>query len=121
MRASLLSLIFVCFLGSSDVRAREYTVECNGQRMDVDIHFLLPAARRREVLNWVESTAEALAGVFGRWPRNEWRVEVKPIGIYTSDPELHERAQSLARELSEREYIDPLPGLVADFETLLAG
>ena len=86
MRASLPSLILICFLGSSEVQAREYAIERDGQRMDVDIHFLLPAGRRQEVLNWVESTAEALAGVFGRWPRNEWRVEVKPIGIYTSDP-----------------------------------
>ncbi len=86
MRAFLPSLILICFLGSSEVQAREYAIERDGQRMDVDIHFLLPAGRRQEVLNWVESTAEALAGVYGRWPRDEWRVEVKPISLYTSDP-----------------------------------
>jgi hypothetical protein len=86
MRASLPSLILICFLGSGEVQAREYVIERNGQRMEVDIHFLLPAARRQRVLNWVESTADALAGVFGRWSRDEWRVEVKPVGLYTRDP-----------------------------------
>ncbi len=86
MRATLLSLIFAGLLNPLPAVARDYTIERDGQRLDVDIHFTLPNSREPAVLNWVESTAEALAKVYGRWPRDTWRVKVKPIGIYTRDP-----------------------------------
>jgi hypothetical protein len=86
MRAFLLSLFFAGLLGPAQAVSRDYSIERGGQRLDVDIHFTLPNSREPLVLNWVEFVAEALAGVYGRWPRDELRVEVKPIGVYTSDP-----------------------------------
>jgi len=86
MRLLLLSLFIAVVLNPGAAVAGEYTIERDEQRLEVDIHFTLPNSREPEVLSWVEFTAEALAGVFGRWPRDHWRVEVKPIGIYTNDP-----------------------------------
>jgi hypothetical protein len=70
---------------SGPAQAREYRFERDNQELVVDLHFMIPSARRQDVLNWVQSSAELLASVYGRWPRSNWRIEVTPMGLYTED------------------------------------
>jgi hypothetical protein len=86
MRFFILSLIFPALLGPTSVLAKEYPLQRDDQELVVDIHFLLPGNRKQEVLNWVEFVADSLAGVYGRWPRDSWRVEVTPVTLYSDDP-----------------------------------
>ena len=34
----------------------------------------------------LQLVADSLAGVYGRWPRDSWRVEVTPVTLYSDDP-----------------------------------
>ena len=86
MRCFILSLIVLGLLGPASVLAKEYALHRDDQELVVDIHFLLSERRKQEVLSWVEFIADSLAGVYGRWPRDSWRVEVTPISLYSDDP-----------------------------------
>jgi hypothetical protein len=86
MRFSILSLIFLGLLGPPSALAKEYALQRDDQELVVDIHFLLPGKRKQAVLSWVEFVADSLAGVYGRWPRDSWRVEVTPVTLYSDDP-----------------------------------
>jgi hypothetical protein len=82
----ILSLVFFSLLGPPPALAKEYALQRDDQELVVDIHFLLPGDRKKEVLSWVEFVADSLAGVYGRWPRDSWRVEVTPVSLYSKDP-----------------------------------
>jgi hypothetical protein len=84
MRVLVFTVLFLC-IGASQATAREHTFRHEDQQLVVDLHFLLPASRRQDVLAWIQTGADALASVYGRWPRSNLRIEVAPIGLYTSD------------------------------------
>jgi len=78
--------ILLLLLQIHPAQAKEFAIQRQEQLLTVDVHFSLFGSRRDDVLAWVESTADALAGVYGRWPRDEWRVKVRPITLFGSDP-----------------------------------
>jgi hypothetical protein len=86
MRFLILPLLLLGLLGSASLSAKEYALQRDDQELVVDIHFLVPGDRKKEVLSWVEFVADSLAGVYGRWPRDSWRVEVTPVSLYSKDP-----------------------------------
>ena len=86
MRIVLLMFFLATLLCSGHSFSRNYSIERDGQSLSVEIHSALPNDQKPQVLNWVKFVAEALAGVFGRLPRDELRVVVKPIEVYSSDP-----------------------------------
>ncbi len=60
--------------------------ERDGQVLEIDLDPRMSTRQRGEVTAWVQNTAEALAGVYGRWPRNSWRVRVRNYSSVGSDP-----------------------------------
>lgn len=63
----------------------EHAIKRGDQELVVETNLLFES-KEQAVLSWVGSTADALARVYGRWPRNRWRVEVTPIPLLLKDP-----------------------------------
>jgi hypothetical protein len=82
----LLALLLLVLPWSAGADARVYLYPRAGQVLEIDLDSGLAEGKHQEVLEWVRSTADALAGVYGRWPRDRWRVKVKAISGYGSDP-----------------------------------
>ncbi len=77
-------LLLLCF--SSPLMAERVYYERGEQRLEIDLSPQLPSYRHDEVLGWIRDTADALAAVHGRWPRDRWRVRVIPYNTRGSDP-----------------------------------
>jgi hypothetical protein len=77
-------LLLLCYLPAGN--AAEYTLKRAEQTIVIDTHFLFSDKRDQAIVSWIESVTSALASVYGRWPRDELRVEVSPIGVRTDDP-----------------------------------
>lgn len=82
---TLLAPLFLFFLASAPVLGKEYRLTQNDQVVVIDMHFLIPDGQREGVLNWLRFSTDALASVYGRWPRSEWRIEIAPISLYSDD------------------------------------
>ncbi len=83
----LASCLLLCLLlAAPPALCEEHVLRRAGQELVVDTHLLLFGQREKHVLNWVEHSADALASVLGRWPRDDWRVEVTPVSLMSSDP-----------------------------------
>jgi hypothetical protein len=83
---SVVLLPLLLLLLSPLAEAKYYFYERQGQVLEIDLNPRLAQSERDKVLAWVQSTADALASVYGRWPRDRWRVRVKPVSGYGSDP-----------------------------------
>ncbi|MFT4613275.1 MAG: hypothetical protein ACI9NT_000413 [Bacteroidia bacterium] len=81
----LLTSVLFSLLASAPALGKEYRLTRNDQVVVIDMHFLMPASRRESVLSWLRFSTDALASVFGRWPRSEWRIEITPISMYSKD------------------------------------
>ena len=86
MRLKILLLLLLLGSASPPTAAAEYTINQGRQSIVVDTHFLFSDQRDQMILGWIKSVSTALASVYGRWPRDELRVEVSPIGLRTDDP-----------------------------------
>ena len=86
MRPPTLILLLLLTATNVPASAAEYTLKHGDQAIVVDTHFLFSDKRDQLILGWIESVTTALASVYGRWPRDELRVEVSPIGMRTEDP-----------------------------------
>lgn len=86
MLRSALSVLLVLLLVAPVAQGRVHLYERGGQVLEIDVNPNMTSRQRTEVIDWLESTADALAGVYGRWPRDRWRVRVKPIRSYGRDP-----------------------------------
>jgi hypothetical protein len=78
--------VLLLLLQIHPAQAKEFVIQRQQQQLTVDVHFSLFGDHRDDVLAWVESTADALAGVYGRWPRDEWRIKVRPVSLFGNDP-----------------------------------
>jgi hypothetical protein len=67
-------------------QAAEYTLNHKGREILLDTHFIFSDKRDRMILGWIDTVSASLASVYGRWPRQQIRVEVSPIGVSTDDP-----------------------------------
>ena len=82
----LVFLPLASLLWASAADAGDYRYQREGQLLEIELAPGIAERQRQEVLEWVHSTADALAGVYGRWPRDRWRVKVKAVSGYGSDP-----------------------------------
>lgn len=81
-----LHFLLMVVLYVPQLHAKEHILTHGEQRLIVDTHFLLLGAQEQHVVNWITRTAGAMASVFGRWPRDEWRIEVTPVTLLSEDP-----------------------------------
>jgi hypothetical protein len=81
-----LPLLFLLAVVAPSASTAEYILNHGSQAIVVDTHFLFSDKRDQLILGWMESVTSALAAVYGRWPRDEIRVEISPIGLHTKDP-----------------------------------
>ncbi|MCZ6828903.1 MAG: hypothetical protein O7F73_04845 [Gammaproteobacteria bacterium] len=86
MRSTTLTLLLLVLPGILPASAAEYTLNHGTQAIVVNTHFLFSDERDQLILGWIETVTGTLASVYGRWPRDELRVEVSPIGLHTEDP-----------------------------------
>ena len=86
MAPYLRSLTFILMLLSPLAEANLHLYQRGGQVLEIDLDPEVARHQRADVLAWVQSTADALAGVYGRWPRDRWRVRVQAVSGYGSDP-----------------------------------
>jgi hypothetical protein len=56
------------------------------QVLEIELRSGLSGQRRTEVIEWVRGTADALTLVYGRWPRDRWRVRVSTYDSRGRDP-----------------------------------
>ena len=82
---TLATTILFLILASAPALGKEYRLTRDDQIVVVDMHFMIPSSRRQGLLNWLRSSTDALASVYGRWPRSDWRIEVTPISLHTKD------------------------------------
>ena len=61
-------------------------IERDGQLLLLEIHPHLDEAQQLAVRAWIETAASTLTLVYGRWPRDRWRVEVAPVSRASSSP-----------------------------------
>ena len=81
------ALLLILLVLTIPAMAGEQLIERGDQQLTVDLHFTIVGEnKQKETLAWVEHVANALATVYGRWPRDSWRVEVRPIAIFSADP-----------------------------------
>ena len=73
-------------LAAFPVQASLVLYEREGQVLEMELNPGLGRRQRDDVIAWMESTADALAAVYGRWPRDRWRVRVQSVSGYGSDP-----------------------------------
>jgi hypothetical protein len=52
----------------------------------LEIHPHLDEAQQLAVRAWIETAASTLTLVYGRWPRDRWRVEVAPLSRASASP-----------------------------------
>jgi hypothetical protein len=81
----LVTAVLLLSLAAAPALGKEYRLTRNDQVVVVDMHFLILPSRRQEVLSWLRSSTDALASVYGRWPRSELRIEISPISVYAKD------------------------------------
>jgi hypothetical protein len=81
---SLLTVLLA--LAGSVTAAETHLYQRQGQVVEIQLHPDLPQSQRPQVLGWVHASADALASVFGRWPRDRWRVRVTPLATRHDDP-----------------------------------
>ncbi len=84
MRYRHLLLLLMCF--APPLMAERVYYERGEQQLEIELSERLPASRRDDVVGWIQDTADALAAVHGRWPRDRWRVRIVPYTGYGSDP-----------------------------------
>lgn len=86
MRSIIVLLVLLTLGFNQPALANVYRYERNGQVLEIKLHGNFPEAGDSGVITWIESTADALARVYGRWPRDYWQVRVQPIPSRGSDP-----------------------------------
>ena len=82
----LLLIPLLALFWSPTADASVYRLQRGEQVLEIELLSRLSERRRSEVIDWVESRAEALAGVYGYWPRDRLRVRVMEVSGYGSDP-----------------------------------
>ncbi len=85
-RSSMRFGLLLLLLFSPSLLAERHYYERGEQRLVIDLSERLPDSKRDDVLGWIRDTADAMASVQGRWPRDEWRVKVIPYNTRGSDP-----------------------------------
>ena len=84
---SLLLVLLVLWSGlQQSAAATSYRYERQGQVLEITLSGDFSETSRSGVRDWIESTAEALATVYGRWPRDYWRVHVRATNHRGRDP-----------------------------------
>ena len=86
MRYSLLFLFFLTSIAWQSSYASSYRYERGGQVLEIGLEGDFTPHGETDVKEWIESTADALATVYGRWPRDYWRVQVSSTSARGSDP-----------------------------------
>jgi hypothetical protein len=80
--AALLLLI----LSSAAMAATRHELRMGEQRLEITISTGFTPAMQGTLLTWVEFVSDALAGVYGHWPRGHWRVLIEPLPSSGDDP-----------------------------------
>ena len=80
------SLLILTLSGATAACAAKHTLRHGKQIIVVDASFLLSDQREQAVLTWIITVSTALASVYGRWPRDQLRVEITPVGLRRRDP-----------------------------------
>lgn len=85
MRFSLLlSFLLLGLPLTGEARTEFY--QLGDQSIEVDLDSDMSSRQRAEVMAWIRSTADALAAVYGRLPRDELKVRVRNYRTWGSDP-----------------------------------
>ncbi len=58
----------------------------DGRELEITVSEAYSPAARVEVMDWIQSIADALRDVYGRWPRQRWAISVSPAAASASDP-----------------------------------
>ena len=83
---SIPAVLLVLTFTSADTLAASQVLTRGDQRLVIDSEFALGSDTQLTVTQWLETTSEALAAVYGRWPRDEWKVVVKAMSRASTDP-----------------------------------
>ncbi len=79
-------LLLLLLIAAPPLLAERHNYERGDQRLEILLSDKLPRSQRDEVVGWIRDTADALAQVLGRWPRDRWQVKVSPFKTRGSDP-----------------------------------
>ncbi len=81
----VLLILLIVRLSPANAAAEPNVIARGDGEVVVDFHFLIPGSREPELLHWLEFGVDALLSVYGRLPREQLRVNVRPIGVFTDD------------------------------------
>lgn len=71
---------------SNQLLASEQVVQQGSSSLRVQLSDEFSARSQRELTDWVDELSRALLQVYGRWPRADWRIEVRPASAAGNDP-----------------------------------
>ena len=80
------SLVLLLLLAAPLSFAETLRYERGDQLLEIELRSQMSSQRRTEVEQWVQEVADALTLVFGRWPRDHWRVRVSTYDAGGRDP-----------------------------------
>lgn len=81
----LIAVALASALGPSSY-ADDYRYERGAQVLDIRLEGEFTTLDQANIRLWIESTADALATVYGRWPRDNWQVHVSSTSARGNDP-----------------------------------
>ncbi|MEP1472270.1 MAG: hypothetical protein ABJK20_00260 [Halieaceae bacterium] len=81
-------LALLCLLPSPANVAQEATptlLTHGASTLELQLDPAFTATQRKDVTQWIEHITDSLLQVYGRWPRDQWRITVEPASGSSSD------------------------------------
>ena len=66
--------------------AAQYNLQHGHQTLILNTSAVFSDARDKELQDWIDGVSQSLLGVYGRWPRDTWQVDIKPLSMFSHDP-----------------------------------
>ncbi len=64
----------------------EHLLYHDDQRLQVTLDAQFDANAEQQLMTWVEHMSTALLQVYGRWPRDRWRIRINAVAVGGGDP-----------------------------------